>query len=49
MTELKLTLQMLSKPQKIYFEDVSDVFVAADDIETSFADKIPLWLFGLLY
>jgi predicted AAA+ superfamily ATPase len=110
-TEPKMTLQMLAKPQKIYLEntniihalafrsensgniretffanqlktkhkvntavkgdftvdneyvfeiggkskssdqikDVSNAFVAADDIETGFANKIPLWLFGLLY
>jgi predicted AAA+ superfamily ATPase len=30
-------------------KDVPDAFVAADDIETGFANKIPLWIFGLLY
>jgi hypothetical protein len=110
-TEPKMTLQMLAKPQKIYLENtniiyalafrnenigniretffanqlktkhkvntatkgdftvdseyvfeiggksksgdqiknVPNAFIAADDIETGFADKIPLWLFGLLY
>lgn len=29
--------------------DIPDSFVAADDIEFGFGNKIPLWLFGLLY
>lgn len=29
--------------------DVKDSFVVADDIETGFGNKIPLWLFGFLY
>ncbi|GHT68539.1 ATPase AAA [Bacteroidia bacterium] len=28
---------------------IPDSFVAADDIETGFGSKIPLWLFGFLY
>lgn len=34
------------------FEQIADVensFIAADDIETGFRNKIPLWMFGLLY
>ena len=34
------------------FEQIKDIqnsFVAADDIEIGFGNKIPLWLFGLLY
>ena len=34
------------------FEQVKDApnaFVVADDIEVGFGNKIPLWLFGLLY
>lgn len=27
----------------------SDAFIAADDIETGYENKIPLWLFGFLY
>ncbi|WP_457597156.1 AAA family ATPase [Hydrogenimonas sp.] len=30
-------------------EDIPDSYVAADDIETGFGHKIPLWLFGFLY
>lgn len=29
--------------------DIPDSFVAADDIEVGFGNKIPLWLFGFLY
>jgi len=30
-------------------KNVENAFIAADDIETGFANKIPLWLFGFLY
>ena len=30
-------------------KDIPHSFIAADDIEVGFADKIPLWLFGFLY
>ncbi len=30
-------------------KDMPDSFVAADDIEIGFGNKIPLWLFGFLY
>lgn len=30
-------------------KDMPDSFVAADDIDTGFGSKIPLWLFGFLY
>lgn len=30
-------------------KDIPDNFVAADDIESGFGNKIPLWLFGFLY
>jgi hypothetical protein len=30
-------------------KDVENSFVAADDIEVGFGNKIPLWLFGFLY
>jgi predicted AAA+ superfamily ATPase len=30
-------------------KDVENAYVAADDIETGFGNKIPLWMFGLLY
>ena len=29
--------------------DIPDSFIAADDIEFGFGNKIPLWLFGFLY
>jgi hypothetical protein len=29
--------------------NLSDSYVAADDIEYGFGNKIPLWLFGFLY
>ena len=29
--------------------DIDNSFIAADNIETGFANKIPLWMFGLLY
>ena len=30
-------------------EGIDNAFVAADDIEYGFGNKIPLWLFGFLY
>jgi len=30
-------------------KDISDSFVAADNIEIGFGNKIPLWLFGFMY
>lgn len=30
-------------------KDMPDAYVAADDIEAGFGNKIPLWLFGFLY
>ena len=30
-------------------KDISDSYIAADEIETGSGNKIPLWLFGLLY
>jgi len=29
--------------------DTGDYIIAADDLETGFGNKIPLWLFGFLY
>lgn len=29
--------------------DIENSYIAADDIETGFENKIPLWMFGLLY
>ena len=34
------------------FEQIADVensYIAADDIETGYASRLPLWMFGLLY
>ncbi len=30
-------------------KDLPDSFVAADDIESGYGNKIPLWLVGFLY
>jgi len=30
-------------------KDIENAYIASDDIETGFANKIPLWLFGFLY
>ena len=30
-------------------EDLSDAYIAADNMEYGFGNKIPLWLFGFLY
>lgn len=30
-------------------KDMADSYIAADDIEIGFGNKIPLWLFGLMY
>jgi hypothetical protein len=30
-------------------KDLENAFVAADDLEFGFENKIPLWLFGFLY
>ena len=30
-------------------KDIKNAYIAADNIETGFANKIPLWLFGFLY
>lgn len=29
--------------------DIPDAYLAIDDIETGFGNRIPLWLFGLIY
>jgi predicted AAA+ superfamily ATPase len=29
--------------------NISQSYIAADDIETGFGNKIPLWLFGMMY
>ena len=30
-------------------KNIENAYIAADNIETGFANKIPLWLFGFLY
>ena len=34
---------------KKQIEGIENAYVAADDIEFGFSNKIPLWLFGFLY
>ena len=34
---------------KAQIKDISNAWIVADDIETGFGNKIPLWLFGFLY
>ncbi len=29
--------------------DIPDSFVAADDIQIGFGNRVPLWIFGFLY
>ena len=33
----------------VQIKNVENAYIAADNIETGFANKIPLWLFGFLY
>ncbi|NLM98906.1 MAG: ATP-binding protein, partial [Campylobacteraceae bacterium] len=33
----------------LQIKDIKDSFLALDDIEIGFKNKIPLWLFGFLY
>lgn len=30
-------------------KDITDSFIAVDNVESGFGNKIPLWLFGFLY
>jgi len=30
-------------------KDIPNSYIAADDVEIGFGNKIPLWLFGFLY
>jgi hypothetical protein len=30
-------------------KDIQDSFVASDEIERGFGNRVPLWLFGFLY
>jgi predicted AAA+ superfamily ATPase len=34
---------------KKQIKDIKNAFIASDEIETGFANKIPLWIFGFLY
>ena len=38
-----------SRKRFTQIKDIPDSFVAADDLEIGFGNKIPLWLFGFLY
>ena len=31
------------------FEGLENAYIAADEIEVGFGNKIPLWLFGFMY
>jgi hypothetical protein len=35
--------------KKVSLTEKNHIYVAADDIEIGFGNKIPLWLFGFLY
>ncbi len=37
------------KDKRFHSSESRKVYVAADDIEVGFGNKIPLWLFGFLY
>ncbi len=40
---------MLTVFRNRQIKDLKNSFVAADNIEVGFGNKIPLWLFGFLY
>jgi len=44
-------LEILFRKQQSFkrIKGVENSFVAADEIEVGFGNKIPLWLFGFLY
>ncbi len=46
----KYTFEIGGKTKsKKQIQDVTDAFIASDDIEYGFGKKIPLWMFGFLY
>jgi uncharacterized protein len=48
--EKKFTFEIGGKNKKQnQIRDISDSYIAADNIEYGFDNKIPLWLFGFLY
>lgn len=44
---------MLWKEENVFFQyinaNIPDSYLAIDDIETGHLNRIPLWMFGLLY
>jgi len=38
-----------NKINHINYNAIENSFIASDDIEVGFGNKIPLWLFGFLY
>ena len=50
MVDEKFTFEIGGKNKNAdQIKDIKNAFVAADDIETGYENKIPLWLFGFLY
>lgn len=50
LVEGKYTFEIGGKSKnKRQIKNISDAYIAADDIEYGFENKIPLWLFGFLY
>lgn len=48
--DLKYTFEIGGKNKTSFqIKELSDSFIAMDDIETGFGNRIPLWLFGFLY
>jgi uncharacterized protein len=46
----KYTFEIGGKSKnKKQIQDLTNAFIATDDIELGYANKIPLWLFGFLY
>ena len=46
----ELTFEIGGKHKsKDQIKELQNAFIAADDIEIGFQEKIPLWLFGFLY
>ncbi len=50
MGKLKRIVEMGGKNKGFtQIKDLSDSFLALDDLERGFGAKVPLWVFGLLY
>ena len=49
-TEEKYTFEIGGKDKGYkQIKDIENSYIAADDIEVGYGNKIPLWLFGFLY